>query len=129
MSKTTRTQRMELAKKHGTVTFKGTKYWLTKDAYVDNYGTDGEVRYYSKAIDRKGNEYRVSWDTTAEFDAWNRQAQLVMLINSKKQYNDDYTEFQTELDASIAKYGDGSDACEDESNACDWDNPENVEAI
>lgn len=45
-------------------TLNGLTVTLTDDATMDNYGTDGEVRYYASAVDAAGNEYRVAWDTT-----------------------------------------------------------------
>jgi hypothetical protein len=54
---------------HGTVEFNGITYTLTQDAYCDNYGTDGGVRYYAHATGPDGGEYRVAWDTTEAWDA------------------------------------------------------------
>ena len=59
---------MTQAADYGTVTFNGVLYTLTQDAYCDNYGTDGGVRYYAHATDAAGNKYRVAWDTTIEWD-------------------------------------------------------------
>ena len=57
------------AAKYGTVEHNGTVLALTQQAYAENHGTDGGVRYYAAAIDAEGNEYRVEWDTTAAWDA------------------------------------------------------------
>jgi hypothetical protein len=51
----------------GNVDFEGITYTLTQDAYCDNYGTDGGVRYYAHAVDGAGNKYLLAWDTT---QAW-----------------------------------------------------------
>ena len=90
-----------MAKNYGTVEFKGTIYALTQDAYCDNYGTDGAVRYYASAVDASGNKYLVAWETT---QAWNEAQELYKQTN--------------EVSGFI----------EDESNACDWDNPIEVVA-
>ena len=71
----------------GTVAWNGNTLRLQQQAYCDNYGTDGAVRYYAHAIDENGNCYRVAWDTTAAWDA-----------REPEEAND-------------------------ESDACDWDNP------
>jgi len=67
MEKLTSTQKMELAKRYGTVFLGHYKYWLLDNARMDNYGTDGDVRYYAKAVDRHGNEYRVAWETLPDY--------------------------------------------------------------
>lgn len=111
--------------KYGTVTMDGVEYALTEQAHCDNYGTDGAVRYYANAIDIDGNEYQVTWDTTAEYD----QAQA------------DYREMQSLEEADSRGEGIDEDRLEelhsrvseawveDESNSCDWDNPISVETI
>ena len=53
---------------YGSVKHNGMTLALTQDAYCENYGTDGSVRYYAQAKDATGNLYRVAWDTTAEWD-------------------------------------------------------------
>ena len=73
----------------GTITFNGQVFTLTQEAYADNFGTDGGVRYYAGAVDTDGNEHQVTWG----------------------------------LKISIEDYKN----LEDESNACDWDNPISVE--
>lgn len=85
-----------MSKDYGTVEFKGATYTLTQDAYCDNYGTDGAVRYYASAVDANGNKYLVAWDTT---ETWNEAQELYKAT------------------------GEVSGYIEDESNACDWDSP------
>jgi hypothetical protein len=87
--------------KYGTVEFGGRIYILTQQAYCDNYGTDGGVRYYAHAVaknDADTNKYKVVWATTDEWD--------------NHQKNDETCSF-----------------CEDESNACNWDNPIDVRIV
>jgi hypothetical protein len=55
--------------RYGNVSVDGKLIHLTENAYADNYGTDGEVRYYAHGRDDQGNEYLVSWETTAAWDA------------------------------------------------------------
>ena len=90
------------AAKFGTVTHEGVELALSQQAYADNYGTDGGVRYFAKAIDVDGNEYRVSWDTTAAWDA-NEAA------------------YQADPESNTPN--------EDESEACDWTSPAEVVAL
>lgn len=95
-------QMLELEKEYenfGSVEFEGKTYKLTENAYSDNYGTDGGIRYYASATDGKGNEYKVAWDTTAEWDQANEQ---------------------------YKQTGEYSPLLDDESNACDWDTPAEV---
>lgn len=84
---------------YGTVEFEGKTYTLTQDAYANNYGTDGAVRYYAAAVGADGNRYMVEWETSEEWDA----------------AQDDYK-----------ATGEVSGYIEDEQNACDWDNPISV---
>ena len=53
----------------GDVTFDGLLIHLTEQAYANNYGTDGGVRYYAHGVTDDGTEYLVAWDTTAAWDA------------------------------------------------------------
>ena len=47
----------------GDVIHNGVTVHLTQQAYADNCGTAGDVRYRAKGIDDAGNEYLVTWDT------------------------------------------------------------------
>ena len=96
---TTITAKQALADKFGTVDHSGVELALTQDAYVENHGTDGGVRYYAKAVDAAGNEYLVAWDTTALWD---------------------------ERCANAEETGDHLD---DESAACDWAAPAEIKAL
>lgn len=90
------------AAKFGTVeTSDGTTLALTQQAYADNHGTDGGVRYYAGAIDEDGNAYRVSWDTTAAWDA---------------------------REAAYRADPENAAPAEDESDACDWSAPAEIVA-
>lgn len=106
------------AAKFGTVDHNGTTLALTQQAYSDNYGTDGGVRYYAAAVDADCNEYCVEWDTTA---AWN-----------------DAVESMHEAEQAVSQAGgigkpdyDSADVSmvEDESNACAWATPAGIKAL
>ena len=84
------------AKVQGTVQHGNITLALTQDAYADNHGTWRGVRYYARAIDDAGNDYRVAWDTTAAWDA----AQAEYLADPENAIIPD-----------------------DESKACDWTRP------
>jgi hypothetical protein len=90
------------ASKFGTVSHEGRTLALTQQAYADNYGTDGGVRYRATAMDDDSNEYRVEWATTPEWDA----AQAA---------------YRADPDC-VAHQG-------DESEACDWANPVAITSI
>jgi hypothetical protein len=81
---------------YGTVTYNGKTIHLTQQAYANNYGTDGDVRYYAHGIDDNGVEYRVAWSTTAAWDA------------EQDAYQADPENFTASLN---------------EEDACDWTDP------
>ena len=91
------------------VKFEGKEYTLQQDAYAENYGTDGEVRYLAKANDNDGNEYLIAWKTTEE---WNKQQEI---YNNRNEESEEYWKAVAYI--------------EDEQNACNWDNPTEVNQI
>jgi hypothetical protein len=86
----------------GDVTFDGKIIHLAEQAYPNNYGTDGGVRYYAKGVDDAGSEYLVAWDTTAEWDA------------EQDAYRADPDNFQASLQ---------------EEDACDWSSPVDIREV
>jgi len=101
---------------------------LLQDAYINNYGTNGGVRYCAVAKDDDGNEYEVIWDTTP---AWDMACELAKLEAWKEQcedHNDDFSEEDAERLAELSEKVNSS-LCDDESNACDWDNPTEINEI
>ena len=90
------------AAKFGTFDHSGVALALTQDAYVENHGTDGGVRYYAKAVDADGNDYLVAWDTTEAWDA------------ATEAYKVD---------------PENAPIVDDESWACDWDSPAEIKAL
>lgn len=86
-------------KNYGTITYKGKEYTLMQQPYIA--GINEEPYYLANAIDNKGNEYEVEWE-----------------LNEYTREMYDETERQREL-GEIPNYS----LVEDESNACDWDNP------
>lgn len=92
---------------YGTVNFGGKTYTLTQDAYAENYGMDGSVRYYASATDEQGLKYLVVWGTTPEWDAAQAEARRV-----DQQY-----------EPHAAPDYEYPQILEDETNACDWDHP------
>ena len=111
-----KTQKIANEKKYGIVEFGGKTYILTQQAYCDSFGTDGDVRYYAHAVakaNKDNNEYKVIWDTTAEWDKHQRGGDKHPCEtddNGRDTYPNDET----------------CSFCEDESNACDWDDPNDV---
>lgn len=118
----TKVELKNLESELGVVTYKGVKYYLTDQAVADNYGTEGEVRYKSSAINNKGSKYQVVWETT---DAWDRSEKYLALQN--KLSDESYEESWDEIDAEMQEL-DHDDLVDtgDESNACDWDKPVGV---
>jgi hypothetical protein len=84
------------------VNYAGHTYTLQQDAYADNYGTDGAVRYYAHATDNDGNDYIVMWSPSPAWEAAQQEARE----------SNDWSDYPAILD--------------DEGNACDWDNPVDV---
>jgi hypothetical protein len=82
----------------GDVTVDGTLIHLTQQAFIENYGTDGDVRYYAHGVDEAGVQYRVAWELTPE---------------RKEQ------EERHRADGHVGL----CDCNDDESIACDWDAP------
>lgn len=110
------TEKKANEKEYGTVEFGGKTYILTQQAYCNNYGTDGGVRYYAHAVaadDADDATYKVVWDTTEEWDNHQSGGE-----EHPREYDDDNNE--------IYPNGMSCNFCEDESNACDWDKPVNV---
>ena len=128
----------ENEKEYGSVTYKGIEYILTQQAYVGNYGTDGGVRYYASGINpATGDRVIVAWDTTPEWDKLcedcNRYDSISQSIgNIHYQSEDELAKLESELAELKAEY-DGSvpdiDLLNDESDACNWDNPVDVEIV
>ena len=114
---------------YGTVDFKGETYTLLCDAWIDNYGSNGDYRYYAKA-ELNGKKYLVAWDTTKE---WDDATKLYGLI--EKRDNCDKANYQNEWERlteeiiELEEKGVNPLIAEDQSNACDWENPISVEEI
>ena len=113
-----------MSKKYSTVEFEGKTYALTQDAFVDNYGTNGDVCYRAMAIDEQGNKYNVIWYLDEAYEKngkdYNRYIKLTDLSEHQPLDDDEQSEFDTLID-------DGQPSPnEDESNACDWDEPAHI---
>lgn len=106
-----------------TVKFEGKTFFLEQQAYPDNYGTDGGVRYYAAAIDENGERYKVVWDTLEQWDNGNEVAQLEAQLEDPRHFTDE--EIQKTKDR-LEEIGDNYIPNDDESGACDWDSPVNV---
>ena len=94
-------------KEFGSVTHNGVEIAMTQNAYVDNFGANGGVRYYSAGVDANGNTYEISWDTTQPWDDANDRINAAGLAGEEPDY----------IDIGMMQ---------DESNACDWDSPASV---
>ncbi len=117
----------EYVKQYGEVEFKGKKYALTENAYCDNY-KDG-IRYFARAIDKEGNEYEVHWETTYQWDLSNEYDKLENMLKCEPD-PDERERIKArleEVEAEIEKIG--RVCTTDESNACNWYKPVEVEQI
>ena len=84
---------------HGTVNHNGAELELTQEAYCSNWG-----EYRATAKDAEGNEYEVIWSTTQAWD-------------------DEQAAFKADPENYVSSIAD------DESNACDWENPIEIRSI
>lgn len=91
---------------YGTIEFEGKTYTLTQEPYIN--GTyDEEPFYLANAIDDEENEYEVEWE-----------------INDSTR--DAYEEIKRQREnGETPNYS----LVQDESDACDWDNPVEVRKI
>ena len=80
---------------------------MTQNAYMDNHGTDGGVRYYANGVDVFGNTYHIAWDTTQAWDDASDRINAALKNGEASDY----------LDVGLLQ---------DESNACEWDSPASV---
>lgn len=108
-----------MGKDFGTVRFEGKEYTLTEDAYCDNYGSNGDVRYYAHAVDASGNECLVTWETA---EKWNLAQELFKLEAKDEVSVEDKARFEELSTMTLV-------SIDDEANACDWDTPYSVEEI
>lgn len=111
---------------YGTVDFEGATYKITTDAVADNYGTDGEIVYKARAEDNDGNEYQVYWPTLETWDKAQERLEVEALLRQARRDREemDIAVLEDRL-AELSEYDGG----EDESEACDWENPFKVVAL
>lgn len=84
-------------KNFGTIKWGAVNITIDTQPEIGNYGTDSDVRYYASGSDAHGNEYAIEWE---------------YLLTDHIMGEDGHCILDT-----CGGY------CEDESNACDWDNP------
>lgn len=91
---------------------------LDDQAYVDNFGTDGGVAWQQDGVDAAGNRYRVMWLPTAAWQIAERFAKAEIAGDEQ-------------LMAEIIEEngGDSFVDVQDQSNACDWDEPWSINLI
>ena len=107
----------DLEKSYGTIEHDGKTLYLLNQAVVDNYGTDGMVRYYADAIDAEGVEYRVAWDTTED---WDMAREFAGLMSRSNPSDSEIARIEELIDMVLPDVS-------DESNACDWGSPVSIE--
>lgn len=91
---------------YGTVTYEGKEYSLKQQPFIAGR-VNADPYYLSSAIDSEGNEYAVVWELNE---------------HTKEAYSE--IEKQREL-GETPNYS----LVEDESTACDWDNPIDIGRI
>lgn len=117
-----------LRDKYGSATFDGKEYTLIDQSYCDIYG-DSEC-YFCTAItgetDEEGRlmEYKVRWNETEE---WSTQSATHKRLYAKKCDSEHGGEPLTAEEHDDLYRAETY--CQDESNACDWDNPADVHMI
>jgi len=111
---------------YGTVDYEGKTLTLTQMAYADNYGTNGEVRYYAHAEDEEGNTFKVVWETTLE---WDEAGELFNLELKQEQQPESFDDEDQERMDELEAKGVQSYLIQDESDACDWENPVEITEV
>lgn len=106
----------DLDKANGTIEHGETTLYLLDQAVADNYGTEGLIRYYARAIDVEGAEYRIAWDTTND---WDLACEFARLMAESDPDDDQIARIEELADMVLPDVS-------DESNACDWDAPVSV---
>lgn len=91
---------------------------ITHDATVDNIGTNGDVAWTGFGVDKDGNEYKIVWLPT---EAW------VLAEKFAKAEIAGDKELMAELIEENG--GDNFVDVQDQSNACDWDVPYEIEEV
>lgn len=113
-------------KKLITVEYRGKTLELIEKPQSESY-VYGLVRYCAEAQDDKGNDYRIEWDTTAEWDCARTLKELEEFIddanNRKEEVPKEKLEHYIKLKCMMLPDP------EDETQACDWAHPVKVEEI
>lgn len=115
----------DLDKEHSTVEHEGKTLYLLGQARIcesnDEWYAD---KYQADAIDADGNAYRVYWQTTKEWDEACEYTNMETYIAQCKRQHEEVSQEDmdrfAELDAKTLP------DVNDESNACNWDNPHSI---
>jgi hypothetical protein len=106
----------EMAQEYGMYFFHGIKFAGTQAPYA----IQGD-QYESDAIDEFGNHYTIFWDTTEMYRKSEEANDYVRRIEEEQEKREyDYLNPEEDNPYDLASY------CEDEANACDWDDPVEV---
>ena len=98
--------------KNGFVIDRGVVVYLTQQAYYghDNMQGGSLPAYFANGVDVDGNEYQVVWHLAADYDAAYDRVNEATLIGEPPEHED-------------------ITFLEDETLACDWENPYRVELL
>jgi hypothetical protein len=123
----------ENEKKFGSVDFNGETYILSQYAHMDIYRDD--IRFYASGINPKtGDRVIIAWEISSEWDKLceicGRYEALTQAIKDSYYQNpEELAKLKAELAAIEADYDGIPEMPNDESAACDWDNPIDVAII
>ena len=117
-----------LEKQFGTVDYKDIILYLTQRAETTNYGTDGGIKYCAVAVDKQGNSYKVTWNTTKVWDNVVALSKLHSAHDEAESHDDEISGEDLERFKELIAMNNLPDL-NDESNACNWDCPNNIELI
>ena len=98
---------------NGTVEHEGKTIYLIQQAYADGIGED--IHYDASGVDIDGNVYHVRWETT---EAWDNA--VAEYAAERRDYDEAHAQGRS------TEYPECPTLLDDESNACDWDNPSSV---
>lgn len=91
---------------------------ITRDATVDSIGNNGDFAWTAFAVDKDGNEYKIVWLPTEAWVLAEKFAQAEIAGDE---------ELMAELIEENG--GDNFVDVQDQSNACDWDVPYEIEEV
>ena len=117
-----------LEKQFGTVDYKNIILYLTERAETTHCGADGGIEYCAVAVDKQGNSYKVTWNTTKAWDDVVELSKLHSAHDEAERHDDEiYGKDLERFKVLLAM--DNLPDINDTTNACNWDRPTDIQLI